>query len=74
MSDGGRKRTGGVVQVDTEANEISAKRMVRQSGNSMVVSIPPTLLSIAGIDEGEEMTVSSQTGGGVEIERVDEDA
>jgi antitoxin component of MazEF toxin-antitoxin module len=47
------------VSIDTERNVVLADRTVRRSGNSLVVSIPPQLLSAAGISEGDTVTISA---------------
>jgi len=55
------------VDYDREAGEARANRTLRQSGNSVVVSLPPELLHEAGLQQGDEVVVAAGFGGG-EIE------
>jgi len=50
-------------EIDADTGEVRADRRVRVSGNSLVVSLPPTLLDTAGIerDDNVEIVASSET-------------
>lgn len=50
-------------EVDMAAGEVRADRRVRVSGNSLVVSLPPTLLDAAGIkcDDDVKIVASNET-------------
>lgn len=43
------------VEVDMDAGEVRAIRTIRNSGNSVVVSLPPNLLSACGFSAGDEL-------------------
>lgn len=46
---------GNRVSVDPEAGTITASRILRQSGNSTVLTIPPQLLDGAGLEAGDSV-------------------
>jgi len=47
------------VKVDTDNGEVRATRTIRQSGNSVVVVIPPELLDAAGFDLGDKVEIAT---------------
>lgn len=53
------------VHVDPDDEESRTTRELRKSGNSIVVSIPPTILREAGFVVGEEVEIAAPFKGGV---------
>jgi len=61
------------VDVDPDAGEISGVRKLRSSGDSIVISIPPEVLEMSGLEVEEHYKVKSTfEGGEIVIEPVDE--
>lgn len=52
------------IDIDTDAEESRATRKVRESGNSVVVSIPRTLLREADFLVGDDVEVAASFDGG----------
>lgn len=50
------------VEVDFEGGEVSAIRMVRKSGSSFVVTIPPKLLDGSGLNSGDDVEITTKFG------------
>ena len=46
------------VELDVETGELRAERPIRQSGNSLVVSLPLEMLRAAGFEPGETVFVT----------------
>lgn len=51
------------VELDGETGELRAERPIRESGNSLVVSLPPEMLRAAGFEPGETVFVTRGEGG-----------
>lgn len=61
------------VEIDREDNTIRTVRQLRLSGNSIVVSIPKTIMQGAGLDTGDEVeVVGDMSAGEITIRKVDE--
>lgn len=54
---------GNSVRVDAESNTLEATRAFRESGNSIVLTIPQPLLEAAGMEVGDEVTLAAELGG-----------
>jgi antitoxin component of MazEF toxin-antitoxin module len=50
--------------VDVDSETMEDTRLLRESGNSVVVSIPPEILDTAGLETGDTVTVSAPFEGG----------
>ena len=47
------------VRLNPQTNELVIERQIRQSGNSAVASIPPSILEAAGIDLGDDVEIAA---------------
>lgn len=45
------------VVIDAEEGTVSATRKIRESGNSIVISIPPQVLEAAGLEPGDQADI-----------------
>lgn len=52
------------VDVDPDAGEVSGVRKLRRSGDSLVISIPPEVLDMSGLEAGERYEVVAPFEGG----------
>ncbi|MCU4743440.1 AbrB/MazE/SpoVT family DNA-binding domain-containing protein [Natronoglomus mannanivorans] len=52
------------VDVDPDAKEVSGVRKLRRSGDSYVISIPPEVLDMSGLEPGEHYKVAAPFEGG----------
>ena len=50
--------------IDTENGEASDSRKLRESGNSVVVTLPPEILETAGLETGDTVQVAAAFEGG----------
>lgn len=55
---------GNRVSIDPEAGEIRAIRRLRESGNSVVLTIPRQVLDGAGLEEGDDVLITAEMGRG----------
>lgn len=53
------------VQIDSEKGEVREERTLRNSGDSVVVSIPPEVLDQAGLGEGDDVDVATAFGSSI---------
>jgi antitoxin component of MazEF toxin-antitoxin module len=54
---------GNGVDVDPDENVMRASRKLRQSGGSLVVSLPPEMLQSVGFEEGDELVLEAEWAG-----------
>lgn len=51
------------VRFDKDGQRMIATRKLRQSGSSMVVSIPPQILDASGLEAGDELAIVADVQG-----------
>lgn len=54
-----------LVEIDPDSQTARGERMLRESGNSVVLTIPPQILQQAGLSAGDEVEIVSELGSGV---------
>ena len=62
------------VEIDLEAMEARTERQLRQSGNSIVVTLPPQLLNEANLAEGDTVLLRTifDSPGRITLEKTEE--
>lgn len=62
------------IDIDPEAEEMFDVRELRQSGDSVVLTLPPDILRKAGVSEGDEVRIATPfSGGEISITLADND-
>lgn len=52
------------VEIDADAGEVYGVRKLRESGDSLVISIPPEVLQTSDLEAGEMVEVATNLDGG----------
>jgi len=52
------------VEIDPDSETARSKGRLRDSGNSVVVTIPPLILQQAGMESGDEVKLEAELGSG----------
>jgi len=62
------------IDIDPEAEEMFDEKRIRQSGDSVVITLNPRIMETAGFELGEEIRVTTPFGGGhITLEPTDHD-